>query len=68
MKKFFHLIAAALVGSADAVMRCGEYVDRETVLVRRTTDGKFNAAVSDDLAGTAIDGTGNRSYIILVVA
>ena len=61
MKKFFHLIAAALVGSADAVMRCGEYIDRETVLVRRTTGGKFNAAVSDDLAGTAIDGTGNRS-------
>ena len=55
--KFFHLVAA-VIGVTDAVNRCGEYIDRETVLVRRTTDGKFTAATSDNLAGTAVDGTG----------
>ena len=56
MMNFFHL--AAFIGAADAVSRCGEYVDRDTVLVRRTADGKFNADTSDGLAGTAVFGTG----------
>ena len=58
--RILHLIAA-VIGVAEAINRCGEYIDRETVLVRRTTDGKFTAATSDNLAGTAVDGTGNRS-------
>ena len=60
MMKILRLIAV-FVGYTGAVNRCGEYIDRETVLVRRTTDGKFNAVVSDDLAGTAVDGTGKWS-------
>ena len=62
MVKILRLIAV-LVGYTGAVNRCGEYIDRETVLVRRTTDGKFNAVVSDDLAGTAVDGTGKWSKL-----
>ena len=60
MVKILRLIAV-LVGYTGAVNRCGEYIDRETILVRRTTDGKFTAATSDNLAGTAVDGTGKRS-------
>ena len=42
-----------------AITPCGEYLDKETVLVRRTLGGKFTAASSDDLAGTAVDGIAN---------
>ena len=52
------IFIAICLGIADAVNRCGEYIDKETVLVRRTTDGKFSAEISDDFAGLTIFGTG----------
>ena len=59
MKKLLKLFFAALfVEITEAVNRCGEYIDKETVLVRRTTDGKFSAEISDDFAGSTVFGTG----------
>merc|ERR1711917_190257 len=59
MKKLLKIFFAALfVGITEAVNRCGEYIDKETVLVRRTTDGKFSAEISDDLAGSTVFGIG----------
>ena len=63
MKKLMNLIFIAIcLGIADAVNRCGEYIDKETVLVRRTTDGKFSAEISDDFAGLTIFGTGKDLF------
>ena len=63
MKKLLKIFFAALfVGITDAVNRCGEYIDKETVLVRRTTDGKFSAEISDDLAGSTVFGTGKGLF------
>ena len=63
MKKLMNLFFIAIcLGIADAVNRCGEYIDKETVLVRRTTDGKFSAEISDDLAGTTVVGTGKDLF------
>ena len=59
MKKLLKIFfSALLVRITDAVNRCGEYIDKETVLVRRTTDGKFSAEISDDFGGTSVFGTG----------
>ena len=59
MKKLLKLFFFALfVGITEAVNRCGEYIDKETVLVRRTTSGKFSAEISDDLAGSTVFGIG----------
>ena len=59
MKKLLKIFfSALLVGISDAVNQCGEYIDKETVLVRRTTDGKFSAEISDDFGGTSVFGTG----------
>ena len=55
LKSFF---LALFVGITEAVNRCGEYIDKETVLVRRTTDGKFSAEISDDFAGSTVFGIG----------
>ena len=64
MKKLLKIFFSALflVRITDAVNRCGEYIDKETVLVRRTTDGKFSAEISDDFAGTTAFGTGEDHY------
>ena len=63
MKKLLKIFFAALfVGITEAVNRCGEYIDKETVLVRRTTDGKFSAEISDDLAGSTVFGTGKGLF------
>ena len=63
MKKLMNLFSIAIcLGIADAVNRCGEYIDKETVLVRRTIDGKFSAEISDDLAGTTVFGTGKDLF------
>ena len=56
------IFIALCLGIVDAVNRCGEYIDKETVLVRRTTDGKFSAEISDDLAGTTVFGTGKDLF------
>ena len=59
MKKLLKIFfSTLLVGLSDAVNQCGEYIDKETVLVRRTTDGKFSAEISDDFGGTSVFGTG----------
>ena len=59
MKKLLESFLWVLfVVRTEAVNRCGEYIDKETVLVRRTTDGKFSAEISDDLAGITTVGTG----------
>ena len=63
MKNLLKIFFAALfVGITEAVNRCGEYIDKETVLVRRTTDGKFSAEISDDLAGSTVFGTGKGLF------
>ena len=63
MKKLLKIFFFALfVGITEAVNRCGEYIDKETVLVRRTTDGKFSAEISDDLAGSTVFGTGKGLF------